>query len=235
MRDLSASQLIDLRNVVQGAEVELWEVDLTSMGGDVYRFCNEVNERGQSITWQGELYQAYPCQGDGFDWSGQGPSNRPKLVLANITGLVTGLCEDYEDLAGALVTRRLVEAKALDAVNFLNGNPTADPSRELMVARYLVERLTDLIADIAVFELALPSETDTLLIPARVALTNSCSWVYRESDCGYTGGPVADAKDQTTSDPAQDRCGKRLASCKLRWGANAPLPFGGFPTANKLG
>lgn len=234
MRDLSSAQLIDLRNVVQGAEVELWEVDLTKLGGDVYRFCNEVNELGQSITWQGKVYQAYPCQGDGFDWSGQGPSNRPKLVLANLTGLVTGLCEDYEDLAGALVTRRLVEARALDAVNFRAGNPGADPSRELMTARYLVERLTDLTADTAVFELALPSETDTLLIPARVALVNTCPWLYRGADCGYTGGPVADEKDQATSDPTKDKCGKRLASCRLRWGKQ-PLPFGGFPTAAKLG
>lgn len=234
MRDLSPGQLIDLRNVVQGAEVELWEVDLTPFGGDRYWFCNEVNELGQSITWQGQLYQAWPCEGQGFEWSGQGPSNRPKLVLANLTGLVTGLCEDYDDLVGAVVTRRMVEAKALDAVNFLNGNPHADPTRELMVARYLIERLTDLSPDAAVFELALPSETDTLLIPARVALTNTCAWAYRGADCGYTGGPVADEKDQPTSDLTKDRCGKRLASCQLRWGSQ-PLPFGGFPTASKLG
>ena len=235
MRDLSTEQLIDLRKVVQGAEVELWEIDLTKMGGDRYWFCNEVNEQGQSITWQGRLYQAYPCQGDGFDWSGQGPSNRPKLVLANLTGLVTGLCEDYEELAGALVTRRLVEAKYLDAVNFTNGNPHADPTKEMMVARYFIERLTDLSQDASVFELCLPSETDGLLIPARVALTNSCAWVYRDANCGYTGPVVADAKDQPTTDPKKDGCAKRVGSCKLRQGENSPLTFGGFPTANKLG
>jgi len=33
-----------------------------------------------------------------------------------------------------------------------------------------------------------------------------------------------------TVDPAKDICGKRLSSCKARFGANAELPFGSFPS-----
>ena len=46
---------------------------------------------------------------------------------------------------------------------------------------------------------------------------------------GYTGGPVADAGGNTTSNPALDVCGKQLTDCKLRFGDDAILPFGGFP------
>ena len=235
MRPLNPQQLIDVRQVALDAEVELWEVDVTALGGDRYRFCNQVNELQQSITWQGQVYQAYPCAGSGFEWTGKGTSNRPRLQLANLTGLVTGLVEDFDDLAGALVTRRLVTVKYLDAVNFAAGNPAADPTQDFMIARYFIERLTELTSDSASFELALPSETDNLQIPARVAQTNTCGSAYRGPDCGYTGGPVADALDQPTTDPALDRCGKRLVSCKLRHGSNAPLPYGGFPTANRFG
>jgi len=33
----------------------------------------------------------------------------------------------------------------------------------------------------------------------------------------------------TTGDPLKDVCGKRLSSCKVRFGENAELPFGSFP------
>ena len=46
---------------------------------------------------------------------------------------------------------------------------------------------------------------------------------------GTVDGRARAGDDQPTSDPANDRCGKRLASCKLRFGAYAELPFGGFP------
>jgi lambda family phage minor tail protein L len=42
---------------------------------------------------------------------------------------------------------------------------------------------------------------------------------------------VADANDAATSDSTKDVCGKRLTSCKLRFGQNNPLPYGGFPAA----
>ncbi|MGX2752457.1 hypothetical protein ACWJOS_28540, partial [Escherichia coli] len=37
----------------QSALVVLWEIDLTEVGGERYFFCNEQNEKGESVTWQG--------------------------------------------------------------------------------------------------------------------------------------------------------------------------------------
>lgn len=234
MRPISDQDKIDIRQIAAGADVELWEVDLTRFGGDRYRFCNETNEFGTAVIWQGVPYTRYPCQGGGFDWNGQGPSSRPKLTLANVTGLITGLCDEFEELVGAIVTRRLVAVKFLDQDNFKAGNGHADPTQERMVARYVIERLVSLNSEIAAFELAAPTETDGALIPARVASVDTCPWIYRGPDCGYTGGPVADALDQPTTDLALDKCSCTLTGCRLRWG-NQPLPFGGFPVASKFG
>lgn len=73
-----------------------------------------------------------------------------------------------------------------------------------------------------------------MFLPRRQIIPNICWWAYRGADCQYTGGPVARADDTATSDPQLDDCGKRLASCKLRFGAFAPLPFGGFPGAGRI-
>lgn len=42
---------------------------------------------------------------------------------------------------------------------------------------------------------------------------------------------VFDANDTPVASVGLDKCGKRLSSCKVRFGANNPLPFGSFPAA----
>ena len=49
------------------------------------------------------------------------------------------------------------------------------------------------------------------------------------ADCGYAGPPVADIAGNPVAVAAQDVCGKQLSDCKLRFGATAVLPYGGFP------
>ncbi|ENB4443324.1 phage minor tail protein L, partial [Escherichia coli] len=105
--------------------------DLTAQGGERYFFCNELNEKGEPVTWQGREYQAYPIEGSGFEMNGKGSSARPSLTVSNLFGLVTGMAEDLQSLVGATVVRRRVYARFLDAVNFVAGNPEADPEQEL--------------------------------------------------------------------------------------------------------
>nr|MDA4987746.1 phage minor tail protein L [Acinetobacter baumannii] len=65
-----------------------------------------------------------------------------------------------------------------------------------------------------------------------------CHWCmmgkYRGEECGYTGVAMFTDKDEPTDNPALDRCGGRLRSCRLRFGENKPLPFGGFPASSLL-
>ena len=163
----------------------------------------------------------------------QGAGNRPTLRVSNTLGFVTGAAEQYNQLAGVEVVRRLTYAKFLDAANFTAGNPQADPNQEI-VCRYVIERLSEMTAERAVLELATPAEADGAIVPARMMLANTCVWQYRGEGCGYTGRAVADKFDMPTSDPKKDVCSGTLTGCRARFGATAALPFGGFPSADKV-
>ncbi|MEL5814821.1 phage minor tail protein L, partial [Escherichia coli] len=76
MQDIQQETLNECTKAEQSALVVLWEVDLTEVGGERYFFCNEQNEKGESVTWQGRQYQAYPIQGSGFEMNGKGASAR---------------------------------------------------------------------------------------------------------------------------------------------------------------
>ncbi len=97
------------------------------------------------------------------------------------------MAEDLQSLVGATVVRRRVYARFLDAVNFVAGNPEADPEQEL-TDRWVVEQMSSLTAMTASFVLATPTETDGALFPGRIMLANTCMWTYRSDECGYTGG-----------------------------------------------
>lgn len=140
MQDIPQETLSETTKAEQSAKVDLWEFDLTAIGGERFFFCNEPNEKGEPLTWQGRQYEPYPIQVQDFEMNGKGASPRPNLVVANLFGLVTGMAEDLQSLVGASVVRHQVYSKFLDAVNFSNGNPDADPEQEA-VARYNVEQI----------------------------------------------------------------------------------------------
>ncbi|ECA7253990.1 phage minor tail protein L, partial [Salmonella enterica] len=143
MQDIPQSTLNETTKTEQSARPDLWEFDLTAIGGERYFFCNEPNEKGEPVTWQGRQYEPYPIQAQDVEMNGKGPSPRVTLVVSNLFGLVTGMAEDLQSLVGASVVRHQVYARFLDAVNFCNGNPEADPEQEA-VARYNVEQLSEL-------------------------------------------------------------------------------------------
>ncbi|XPE65978.1 hypothetical protein ACNKHR_27140 [Shigella flexneri] len=54
-----------------------------------YFFCNEQNEKGEPVTWQGRTVSAVSHSGSGFELSGKGTSTRPTLRFLNLYGMVT--------------------------------------------------------------------------------------------------------------------------------------------------
>ena len=230
MQDIRQETLNECTRAEQSASVVLWEIDLTEVGGERYFFCNEQNEKGEPVTWQGRQYLAYPIQGSGFELNGKGTSTRPTLAVSNLYGMVTGMAEDLQSLVGATVVRRRVYARFLDAVNFVAGNPEADPEQELS-DRWVVEQMSQLTAMTASFVLATPTETDGALFPGRIMLANTCMWDYRGDECGYNGPAVADEFDNPTTDIRKDRCSKCMRGCELRRNVGN---FGGFLSINKL-
>ncbi len=142
MQDIRQETLNECTRAEQSASVVLWEIDLTEVGGERYFFCNEQNEKGEPVTWQGRQYQPYPIQGSGFELNGKGTSTRPTLTVSNLYGMVTGMAEDLQSLVGGTVVRRKVYARFLDAVNFVNGNSDADPEQEV-ISRWRIEQCSE--------------------------------------------------------------------------------------------
>ena len=222
----------DLQKLEPGAIVELFVLDATAIGGGITRMHNGVNGIGSPVVWQGQTYSPFPIEAKGFETSGQGKLPRPTVSVANVTGVIGALVRDLNDLLGAKFTRKRTLAKYLDAVNFTGGvNPSADPTAALPDDVYFVDRKASENKVAVTFELAASFDVAGVQLPRRVIVQNVCPWTYRSAECGYTGTVYFDRTDTPVGSLAQDVCGKRLSSCKARFGQNAELPFRGFPAA----
>lgn len=231
--EVQDSDIKGLMEVVQslspGTLLEFYELDLEPLGGSKLRWHNGVNELGQDVTWQGVVYTRYPVEAEGFEKSGQGALPRPKLRVANITGLVGLLNSEYEDMVGAKLTRRRTFLRYIDAVNFAEGNPSADPNVGFPDEIWFIDRKASQNSILVEYELSAAFDVSGVQLPRRQCIQNVCLWRYRSAECSYTGPAVADINDQPVTLLEDDVCGKRLNSCRLRFGNYAELPYGGFP------
>lgn len=232
-----ANVAIQLHQLEHSAIVELFELDLTIVGGPVYRFHNGTNQVGGSVVWQGLTYLYFPIEVEGYGTSGNGPSARPMLRGSNVNGVLSVLIRAYKGMKGAKLTRRRTLAKYLDAVNFPGGvNPLADPTTTFADDVHFLEMKTRDDPVMVEYQLSSALDLDGLMLPRRQIQHAMCQWVkaYRGTDCGYTGAPVAKADDTPTALLAEDKCGGRLSSCRLRLWPDRVLNFGGFPGAGVI-
>lgn len=248
--DSQAALAAALQDPAPGAITELFQLDLNAAQHGVnqtFYFHAGLNELQQPITWQGQQYTPLPIEAEGFEWNGQGSLPRPTLRVSNIMGTITTLLLTLPDgLEGARVTRIRTLGRYLDSVNFSEAtnlyvqagywdsgyviglNPSADPLAEWPREVYFIDRKSTENRDVIEFELASVFDLAGVRAPRRQCVTR-CQWKYRSSECGYTGTQYFNAADQPVGNLSQDVCGKRVDSCKKRFGDNAELPFGGYP------
>ena len=222
----------DVQKLAAGSVIDLFEVDATGIGGSFLRWVNDANKLQSDVVWQTNVYSRFPVEAKGFSRSGRGTQPRPTIKVSNVGGIVGAIVRDNEDLVGAKVTRRRTFVKYLDAANFSGGNAQADPNVSFADEIYYVDRKASENGIFIEFELASAMDLTNVKLPKRQVTQNVCAWQYRSAECSYTGGPVATIMDIITTDAAQDVCGHRVASCKLRFGNNSPLPYGGFEGSN---
>ncbi|MDR8398285.1 phage minor tail protein L [Paraburkholderia sp. USG1] len=216
----------DLQQLEPGNKIELFEVDCTAIGGDMLRF--HAHLQSTSIFWQGNEYKPWPIQATGFEHTSDAQQPSPTLTVGDINGTITALCVYLEDMVGAKVTRRRTLAQYLDAVNFPDGNPTADPNESMATEIWFIEQKSNEQPGIQVqFTLSSPTDFGGQQVPAR-QIAGLCGWKYRGPECGYVGMAYFDKNDQPVSDPALDRCSYKTSGCECRFGVNQPLPWGGF-------
>jgi lambda family phage minor tail protein L len=232
----------ELQKIAPSSIIELFELELvTSLHGSntVYRFHagSNMNANGE-LVWNSNSYQRFPVEATGFEYSGTGSLPRPTIKVSNILGSITSILltvnntTAHNDLTGAKLTRIRTMARYIDAANFSGGtNPygTPDPTAEFPREVYYVARKSTENRQLVEFELAAAFDLAGVRAPKRQCIQNICQWVYRSTECGYTGTDYWTANDEEVSSASSDVCGKRLTSCKLRFGSTAELPYGSFP------
>jgi lambda family phage minor tail protein L len=223
----------DIQTLEPGAKVQLFTLDASNIAGGVVLHFHGYQQVG-TITWQGVAYTAWPIQADGFAKTSEGQQPAPKLSVGNVDGSISALCIQLDDLVGATLTRHVTLGKYLDAVNFPGGNPSADASQEFPLEIWFIEQKTGETNEVVEFELMSALDFQGQMLPARQIIANLCSFTYKGPYCAYVPGAMFDANDASVTDPALDVCGKRLGSCKARFGATQVLNFGGFPAAGLI-
>lgn len=215
---MTTTPLTEIHKLAPTALLDLFVLDLTALGGSVYRFHAGTNQVGSSIVWQGNTYSPFPVVAEGFEWSGKGVLARPKLRVAALDGVIGNQVRLHEDLVGATVLVKRVFARHLDAINFPgNANPNADPTAQYPDDPWIIERKTVETSDVIEFELVSPLDIENAKIPKRRVQANVCVW-NDATICIYS--TPAGTCDHTLNGPN---------GCKVKWGASAELPFGGFP------
>ena len=233
----------ELQKINPSSIIELFELELDATlhgTSTTYRFHAGINAVGsghQNIVWNGNQYTKLPIEVEGFEYnadSGQLP--RPTIRVANILGTITAILLDVNtttagnDLTGAKFTRIRTLVRYIDNDNFDGDNPfgTPDTTAEFPKEIYYVQRKVSENRDIVTFELGASFDLAGVRAPKRHCSQNLCPWIYRGSECGYSGSDFFNENDESVDDSADDVCGKKLSSCEARFGDD-PLPFGAFP------
>ena len=225
----------DLQQIAPSAIIELFELELDAAlhgASTIYYWHAGTNENVTgNIINGGNTYERLPVEATGFDYTSSGSLPRPTIRVANLMGDITSLLllvnatTAGNDLGGAIV-RRIRTLK-----KYLDGEPGADPNARFPTEIWYVDRKSNENRDVVEFELASKLDLAGQMIPRRQVIANICQWKYRGAECGYTGSNYWNINNQSVSTLAEDVCGKRVESCKLRFGATAELPFGSFPGA----
>lgn len=370
-----------IQKLAPSAIVELFELDLTALGGDIYYFHAGSNGLTQDIQWQGQIYTAYPVKAQGFEYTVNGQLPRPRLFVSNAFGTITSILLAYKNMLGAKITRKRTLAKYLDWENFdylyfydftagtdsftaatgstitassgiatystlgivnsfftrthsvgeyylganayiiqarvrrISGtgtwegnayyttsghghsnsfrktisapsdlsawnilewdmrsltpggtdyidntirtvridlvssgtdvweidyvkitgtNPDEDTTAEFVDDIYFVDRVANENKNVVEFELSSSIDLTGVKGPRRQVIQNICTWEYRGGECGYSGSSYFDIFNNPVGSLSLDKCGKKLSSCKARFGEYAQLPFGAFPAADMV-
>lgn len=221
-----------------GAKIALYKLDLNPIGvAEVYYGTPYFGKTSQ-ISFGGQVYTKMGIEVTNVERrAGENPE--PTLTLPNTNKFATSLVYAHDDLVGAELTRTIT----LDA--FLDGEATADSTAILQTDIYIVEQKLNLNNSFAQFSLRVLADVSNRYLPPRVCLRDHCAWKYRTWDgaafkyatsraCPYNGANKFTRGGLSTTDPAQDECSHDLEGCKLRYGATAELPFGGFPGMLKI-
>lgn len=192
---------LDLASLSQQPIVELFALSEFDLLGTVFRFTNY-----RECTWLGNTWLHLDCKTEGFEYNSR-QLPQPKIIVGNVLGYIGQLVSEHSDLENA----KLIRYRTLENLIWENSSDL------IATDTYRIEQKTTENAESITFELS-PLPIENRKLPANTFEPRYCPFVYRSSDCGYTGAAV--------SNP--DTCPKTLSACRQRFGNN-PLPLRIFP------
>lgn len=230
----------EIQKLGLGAEVVLYQVDMSAAGGPILYFVPMTADTTSmaSISFGGQVYTPFPITADGFEWkSGQAPA-QPTVSIANLDHAMTGYILQYDSLLGAIFKRIRTYQR------FLDGGEEPDGNSHFPIDIYRFEKKTVHNDQLVQWELASWIDQQGVMLPKRLIIRDYCSLIYRDGSsgtfdystatCPYTGANKYTELNVATTSIPDDVCPKTLKACKLRFGANANLPFAGFPGVPKF-
>ncbi|QQG31341.1 minor tail protein [Cyanophage S-2L] len=188
-------QLAGLQDLDAVIDLFILDLSIFDPGRAPYRFCNWSQSGGVGLFYDGEEYEPMPVECTGFQINSNSAPSEPQMRVSNVGLTWTGLVNAWDDLVGAKLIRRRVLRRYLD--DGATPSPTGHwPDEPWFIERKVAEsKLT------VTFALSTAFALDDVRLPKRLALRHTCSWTYRGEGCGYTGYPVADARNQPLPPP----------------------------------
>lgn len=233
--------LIDnTQSLAVDAIVHLYRIDLSSFGGSVY-YVTDSSWEDESFPVFGEVeYTPIDMVWSDMEISGQGQMPTPKITLSNTNSIWQQVINSYGgDILGASVQRIRTFRK------FLDDGDEPDPTAYFGPDWFLVERRVSETPIQIEWELSASFDQEGVTLPKRTVIRDTCTWRYRvynsdtndfdytKAQCPYTGTDYFDRSGNSVS-ISEDRCGRKLTDCELRFADDTSLPFGGFPGAARI-
>src|SRR5574343_1686801 len=72
----------EIQKLAPSSVIELFVLDLVLFGQGPVRFHAGTNALQQRVVWQGNAYEAFPIEVEGFEFNGNGQVPRPRLRVA---------------------------------------------------------------------------------------------------------------------------------------------------------
>lgn len=219
--------------------VNLFTVDTSSLGGPLLHFIMG-SDNDHAVKFGGVEYQPIDVQFEGLETTGNGALPTPQIRISNVDGLAQAMVMTWGELLGCTLYRVRTYQR------FLDGQPDADPEAFYGPDIFRFERKTSENGVYIEWELSAALDQEGKKLPGRTIIRDTCLWRYRafnptngrfdysKAECPYTGNKYFDINDAPVANAALDYPSRRLSCCRARFGANNPLPFGGFPGVQRV-
>jgi lambda family phage minor tail protein L len=201
---------MNIYNLAGDKTIHLFKLYSKVANLDKLNFCGY-----EGVTYQGEQYQAIPCEITGYSVSISGVVQPTLNVFSKV---ISPLIRQYNHLLGWELAVLRIKKSQLAIVNPLVNKPF-----DIFT---IAQKTSEIPGQSVSFKL---KPRTNLKGQVGRPLNATCSWVYRGAGCEYQGSAMYTATNEITNDKELDICALTLTACRRR---NNVENFGGIPTIN---